>query len=177
MPERDIVARAAAGDEQAFRRLYLAHRDSVFRFGFWLSGSHEIAEDMMQECFLALLERPRAFDPTRVPLRVYLLGIVRNQCAKRLRHTREGEPDVETPVPGTQLDDVLAGESAEAVREAVSDLPPLQREAIALAHFEGLAPREIAEVLGIDIEAVKGRLKRGREALRARLAPLAREYR
>jgi RNA polymerase sigma-70 factor (ECF subfamily) len=52
------------------------------------------------------------------------------------------------------------------VREAVAGLPPLQREAIVLFEFEGLALNEIAEVVGADVGAVKARLHRARERLK-----------
>lgn len=66
---------------------------------------------------------------------------------------------------------LLDEELVAKVREAVADLPPLQREALVLFEYEGLPLSEIADVVGADVGAVKGRLYRARERLRNSLAP------
>lgn len=66
---------------------------------------------------------------------------------------------------------VLDAELVAKVREAVADLPPLQREALVLFEYEGLPMNEIATIVGADVGAVKGRLHRARERLRNTLAP------
>jgi len=69
------------------------------------------------------------------------------------------------------LDRLLDDELSEKVREAVSGLPPLQREALVLFEYEGLALSEVASVTGSDVGAVKSRLFRAREGLRNVLRP------
>ena len=69
------------------------------------------------------------------------------------------------------LDRLLDDELSVKVREAVLSLPPLQREALVLFEFEGLALSEIARITGADVGAVKSRLYRGREGLRNILRP------
>ena len=66
---------------------------------------------------------------------------------------------------------LLDQELVAKVKEAVADLPPLQREALVLFEYEGLPLSEIATVVGTDVGAVKGRLHRARERLRNSLAP------
>jgi RNA polymerase sigma-70 factor (ECF subfamily) len=66
---------------------------------------------------------------------------------------------------------VLDAELVAKVREAVADLPPLQREALVLFEYEGMPMSEIAMIVGSDVGAVKSRLHRGRERLRNSLAP------
>ena len=78
------------------------------------------------------------------------------------------------PLPVSQKANVkllINGELSQKIREAVTSLPPLQREALVLFEYEGLALNEIAEVVGSDVGAVKARLHRAREALRAALRP------
>lgn len=77
--------------------------------------------------------------------------------------------DVEEPiVPAREepLRQLLDEELSEKVREAVASLPPLQREALVLFEFEGLALSEIADVVGADVGAVKARLHRARERIK-----------
>ena len=69
------------------------------------------------------------------------------------------------------LSRLLDYELSVKVREAVSSLPPLQREALVLFEYEGLALSEIAEMIGTDVGAVKSRLYRAREGLRNILSP------
>lgn len=68
------------------------------------------------------------------------------------------------------LREVLDDELTAAVKQAVSDLPPMQREALVLFEYEGLALNEIAEIVGADVGAVKARIHRARQGLRSSLA-------
>jgi RNA polymerase sigma factor (sigma-70 family) len=172
--EQRQVARAAAGDEGAFRNLFDQHHEALFRFAYRLTGSTDAAEDIAQDCFLRLIEQDR-FDPARGTLRQYLYGTVRNLARQRWqtadRHVSwddESEDD-SRPLP----DAMIAAEVSDAVQAALDLLPPLQREAIVLFEFEELSLEEIAAVAGADIGTVKSRLHRARERLRRLLA----EYR
>lgn len=144
----------------------------MFRFAWRLTGSVAAAEDVTQECFLALLEGA-LFDAGQGSLRAYLFGITRNLALKRVRMAeRESEEIEDTETALDPLEDLLSAERSEVVARAVAALPPRQREALILFEYEELSLEEIAEVTGIETGAVKARLHRAREALRRRLAPL-----
>ena len=181
MPDRFtdelLLEKAGAGDPAAFINLYERHRAAIFRFSYRLSGSVEAAEDITHDCFLGLIKKPENFRPERASLRTYLFSAARNLWLKQLRDLgRESALDeyVENqfiaggkePL-GRLLDDELSAK----VQEAVFSLPPLQREALVLFEYEGLALNEIASMVGTDIGAVKSRLHRARERLRNRLRP------
>ena len=68
-PEKQLVRQAADGDEAAFRRMWSEHRDAVYRFACWVMQDADVAEDVVQECFLALLAKPDRFDQLRKALR------------------------------------------------------------------------------------------------------------
>jgi len=70
-----------------------------------------------------------------------------------------------------QLQRLLIAEVSEVVRQAIGDLPPLQREALILFEYEELSLAEIAEIAGVDIGTVKSRLYRARQRLKILLAP------
>ena len=174
MPEADplLLKAARRGDETSFRALYLRYRTPLFRFAWRLTGSLPAAEDIIQECFLALLEGA-SFDADRGSLRAYLFGITRNLALKRLRIAeRESEEMEETEAALDPLQDLLSVERSEAVARAVAALPFRQREALVLFEYEDLSLDEIAQVTGTEIGAIKARLHRAREALRRRLAQL-----
>jgi RNA polymerase sigma-70 factor (ECF subfamily) len=81
MTEVDLVREARQGGEQAFLAIYHRHRSPIFQFASRLTRSQVVAEDVTQECFLALV-RGAAFDGNRGGLRSYLFGIVRNLAAR-----------------------------------------------------------------------------------------------
>lgn len=174
MTDGQLLRRASEGDETAFTCLYSRYRDAVFRFAYRMHGSVEAAEDLTQECFLAILRRPEGFRPDRGSLATYLFAAVRNLSWKRLR--REGReellddsevtPDLE---PGRALHHLIERQEAAIVQAAVQALPPLQREVIVLFEYEGLSLADVAQVLGTDVGVVKARLHRARERLRRAL--------
>jgi RNA polymerase sigma-70 factor (ECF subfamily) len=172
-----LLERAGAGDPAAFIQLYEQHRAAIFRFAYRLSGSVEAAEDITHDCFLSLIKRPESFQPNRASLRTYLLSAARNLWLKQLRNSsRESAMDEFTEDQFVAIDKeplkrLLDDELSLKVQEAVSSLPPLQKEALVLFEYEGMALSEIAGMIGTDVGAVKSRLHRARERLRNTLRP------
>jgi len=169
----DLVRAARHGKQAAFLQLYDDHHLPLFRFAYRLTGSVADAEDIVQECFLGLLRPECGFDASRTPLRTYLFGAVRHQSLKRLRSREEtGNPDppVETRSPETET---LRNELEATVARAIGQLPDTQREIVILAHYEQMALAEIAQVMEIEVTAVKSRLQRARAALKETLAAYA----
>jgi RNA polymerase sigma-70 factor, ECF subfamily len=181
LPERIsdelLFERAKGGDQAAFVELYERHRNAVFRFAYRLLGSAEAAEDVTHDCFLSLIRRPEGFEPSRGGLRTYLYAAARNLSLKHFRSSsrtgsfEELSEEPTGPAREQPLHRLLDGELSQKVREAVISLPPLQREALVLFEYEGLALSEIADVVGSDVGAVKARIHRAREGLRATLRP------
>lgn len=181
MPDRItdelLLERAGSGDQAAFLLLYERHRNPIFGFAYRLLGSVEAAEDITHDCFLSLIRKPQGYDPRRAALRTYLYSAARNLAMKYFRSQgRETALDDLSDYPAVSrreeplrrlLDEELVGK----VKEAVADLPPLQREALVLFEYEGLALSEIAEVVGTNVGVVKSRLHRARGRLRNTLAP------
>jgi len=175
--EADLLKKAGRGDETAFLLLYERHRTPVFRFACRMIGSVPLAEDVTQECFLSILKRPDGFDASRASLRTYLCAIARHLAFRQLR--RQGQETLmDDPAEGLAADPagdplrtVIDEEAAEAVRDAVQALPPLQREAVVLFEYEGLSLVEVAAVCETDVGTVKSRLHRARERLKRTLAP------
>ena len=180
MPDRItdelLLERAGAGESAAFLQIYERHRDPIFRFAYRLCSSVAVAEDITHDCFLGLLKQPANFQPGRATLRTYLLGAARNLWFKRLRiQDRETElDDIIEPtfeaVGRGPLREILDDELTAAVKQAVSNLPPLQREALVLFEYEGLPLNEIAAIVGADVGAIKARLHRARQGLRSTLS-------
>jgi RNA polymerase sigma-70 factor (ECF subfamily) len=154
-----------------FRDAFHGHKDVVYRFAYRMTGVDSTAEDVVQDCFAALWQKPEGFDPERGALRAYLLGVTRNLVFKRWRRERPHEAlDDETLI--CPPFDVAAFARGEAVKKAVLLLPPLQRETLVLAEYEGMSLEEIAKATAVELAAVKSRLHRARQNLRRMLTPL-----
>jgi RNA polymerase sigma-70 factor (ECF subfamily) len=172
-----LLQKAGKGDQAAFLELYDRYRDPIFRFAYRLLGSVDIAEDITHDCFLSLIRRPEGFQPERAALRTYLFAIARNLALKHFRNTgRETGLDEMTEEPQVSprhapLRRLLDEELAAQVRDAIFNLPELQREALILYEYEGLSLNEIAAVVEADAGAIKARLYRARESLKRVLRP------
>ncbi len=157
-----------------FRNAFYTHKDVLYRFVYRMTGSANGAEDIVQECFLALWRKPEAYDPNRGALRAFLLGIARKLVLKRWRDEHPHDSlEEDSSICGPA--DLLGQERAEMVARAVQMLPPLQREAIILAEYEDLTLEEIARATESAVASVKSRLHRARANLRRMLAPLLEE--
>ena len=182
MPDTDtdesLLARARAGDEEAFLSIYTRHRVAMYRFACRLLGDASVAEDVTHDCFLSLFKHPERFDAERgASLRTYLFAAVRNLSLKHFRRAAqetlidEAAAEPSAPVAEQPLSRMLEAELSAAVRAAVERLPALQREVLILFEFENLSLQEIAAVVGAEVNTVKSRLARGRDGLRRALAP------
>jgi RNA polymerase sigma-70 factor, ECF subfamily len=170
----DLVKAARRGREGALLELFDEHHLPLFRFAYRLTGSAADAEDIVQECFLALLRPGCSYDPGRASVRTYLFGVVRNQSLKRRRKmdfaSGDGPEGRHNRSPESE---VLRTEVGDLVGRAVMQLPETQREVLILAHYEQMPLAEIARVMALDVGAVKSRLQRARASLKETLAAYA----
>ena len=172
--DEELMLAASRGDMDAFEQLVLTHQQGAINVAFRLLSDEHEARDAAQEAFLRVLESAARYRPTAA-FRTYLYRILTRICIDRHRKRRpESRPDLgsreaDTDDPGDAL---LGRERAEAVREALADLPIRQRTAVVLRHYEGMAYEEIAGAMGVSRRAVDSLLSRAREALKRRLQGL-----
>jgi RNA polymerase sigma factor (sigma-70 family) len=159
--------------EDDFRSIFREHKDVVYRFAWRMTGSASGAEDVTQDCFLALLRAPERFDAGRGPIRAFLVGMARNLILKRWRAESRWDPLEDDTFAAEPLEPDRR-ETAELVAQAVGLLPPLQREALVLVVYEEMTLEEVARAVDAEVGTVKARLHRARENLRRMLAPLRR---
>lgn len=175
MTDEHLLQAAARGDEAAFRWLYERHREVVFRFAYRMLQSIELAEEITHDCFLSLIKKPARFDGTRASLKTYLCAAARNQAIKHLKRlgteTTLDDLPHEPHETWNPLKQIIGAELTSVVRQAIAELPPLQREAVLLFEYEELSLAEVALIVNADVGTVKSRLHRAREKLRQRLAP------
>lgn len=177
--ELHLLQRLRHGDEQAFLTLYRRLHPPIFRYALQMSGSQEVADDVIQEVFLALIRDTFGFDPDRGSLSSYLYGIARKLVFRHLERTRGGvavdsdEEESGTPLLSREpdvLDDLTRRESIEAVRRAVLSLPPRYREVVVLCDLQEMDYAAVAETLDCAIGTIRSRLHRGRAMLLEKLS-------
>src|SRR5437879_7648875 len=90
MTDEALLEQAAKRDETAFAVLYQRHRDALFSWAWRLTGSRTLAEDLVHDCFVALIKRPERFHSDRgAQLRTYLFATVRNLTLKQSGKSRK----------------------------------------------------------------------------------------
>jgi RNA polymerase sigma-70 factor (ECF subfamily) len=169
-------------DRGALEALLERHEPAIWRFGMKMCRDPEDAKDVLQETMLAAARTARDFrGGSRVS--TWLFAIARSFCIKKRRRSQlaPGEPvslDEHSERVGDIATSDLPPDEAVASRElglaldrALGELEPAQREVLILRDVEGLSAAEVAEVLGVSVDAVKSRLHRARVLLRERLSP------
>ena len=146
----------------------LSHAEFVRGLAHALVRDAQQAEDVAQETWVAALERP----PTQRP-RAWLASVVRRRAARmhrgRARQDRRQQAAARPEPSISTADRVAQAEQVRLLGDALCVLPDIQREAILLRYYEGLPPRVIARQLGIPVNTVRSRTRRGLERLRAEL--------
>jgi RNA polymerase sigma-70 factor, ECF subfamily len=187
-----LVRALAAGSEDALAALYDRHVDGIHAVALRLTNDRQLAEEVVQETFLALWNRAELYDPAVASLATWLRTIARNRTVDRLRAAGRRPPLV--PLPGLGDDEasdagferlrpdavVLGGavpdagpeaaaeaaEVREAVASVLATMPEAERTVIILAYREGLTQSEIAERLDWPLGTVKTRTRRALAHLR-----------
>lgn len=170
-PPVDVIAELIRrGDHRAaVAACARIHGGAIGRMCMALLGSQSDAEEMVQETLLAA-HRGIASFRAEGTVRSWLFAIARRQCAQRLERSRR-EPELRA-VPdaiadGDPADAFAVQRRARAVRAALAQLKPSEREALVLRYDAGLDYREIAAACGIDEAAARKRASRGLEHLRS----------
>jgi RNA polymerase sigma-70 factor (ECF subfamily) len=182
MDDATAVARARAGDSDAFRLLVERHSRALFKLGYRMTGNEQDAEDVVQEAFLKAYRSLDRFED-RSQVGSWLYRIAAN-CAfdvlrKRQRRDSRNEsldvedaPEPQAPEPGPERL-ALGADVRQRLEAALERMSPRERAAFVLRHFEGRSVKEIEAALGIDTTSVKQSVCRAVRKARELLAPLA----
>ena len=168
--------RLVAGDDEALAEAYDRWAPLVHTLAVRITDDHGAAEEVTQDVFVHLWERPESFDPSRGALRSWLCMLARSRSLDwirrrraRIRYHATAAAMLEV-VYSDEVDETVAWETAaKAVREAVRALPEPQRAAVLLAYYHGHTYREVARELEIPEGTAKSRLRVALATLATRL--------
>jgi len=179
LADEDLMTLVERRNADAFAVLYDRHGGAAFSLAHRIVGDRAVAEDVTQEAFLSVWRSGARFDAARGSVRSWTLSIVRNRAIDSLRRQAGSAPKLDfdddatlEARPSSDLTDAEAirRETSRRVRGALQELPREQSEVIGLAYFGGFSHSEIAEMLGMPLGTVKGRMRLGLEKIRLTLA-------
>jgi RNA polymerase sigma factor (sigma-70 family) len=166
-PSEEVVSAAQHGDPRAISMLLSGSHAHVQRFARTLCSSPEDAEDAAQEALIVLYRKIGTLRATAA-LASWMFQIVRNECIRRSRFALR-RPISAATVESSAEDAALTRLEIERIVVSIAGLPSEQRAVLVLRDIQGLSGAATAQALGLSRAAMKSRLHRGRETLRASL--------
>jgi RNA polymerase sigma-70 factor (ECF subfamily) len=172
--DQQLMAALARSDLRALEALYDRYARPAYALAYRIVGDRGGAEDVVQDAFLSAWRQAKSYRKERGSPRTWLMAIVHHRAIDRIRASAasattlslEELPDGPTEAPGV-WQQVWAGLRGDAVRRALEQLPPEQKKSLELAYFSGYTQTEIAELMGVPLGTVKGRMRMGLQKLRA----------
>jgi RNA polymerase sigma-70 factor (ECF subfamily) len=168
LADEDLISLVEVSDAEAFAVLYDRHSRAAYSLAYRMMGERQAAEDLVQDAFLKIWRGAGSYRSERGSVRTWLLSIVHNRGIDQLRSLgsrRRTQERIEASVPRFQPSEAFAqswrNSQREQVREALKTLPPEQLKVLELAYFSGYTHVEIAELLGLPLGTVKGRMRLG----------------
>jgi len=174
--DRDLVRRLVARDQEAFLALFGRYGPPAKGLAYRLVRDAFLAEEIVQEAFLALWRDPSSYREERGPFRTWLMSTVHHRAVDAVRREeaqrrRSGaaEPEDVVDVADRVAEDIDIARERERVRAALEDLPAEQRRVLEMMYFEAKTQSMIAEELELPLGTVKGRTLLGMRRLRSML--------
>jgi len=174
--DRDLMARLHGGDEDAFRGLFHAYAPTAKALAQRVVRQSHLAEEIVQEAFMAVWKNPGAYESERGSVRSWLMGMVHHLAVDLVRREEAHRRRAEASIPqaleeqADHADEVVQQlglpEERRAVRDALAELPLEQRAVLEMMYFDGLSQSQIAERTGIPLGTVKSRTLLGMRRMR-----------
>ena len=173
LADEDLISLVETSDAEAFAALYDRHSRATFSLAYRMMGERQAAEDLAQDAFIKVWRGAASYRAERGSVRTWILSIVHNRGIDQLRShasRRRTQDKIEADAPRSQPSEAFAetwkNTQREQVREALNTLPQEQLKILELAYFSGYTHVEIAELVGLPLGTVKGRMRLGLKKLR-----------
>jgi RNA polymerase sigma-70 factor, ECF subfamily len=171
LSDEALLNAIANGAVWAMESLYQRYSRILYSLAYRLVADHQVAEDLLQDAFLAIWRRSTSYSPQAGAARSWLISILHHRAIDHLRRVRRRSTLQEAPLEELELDettafpdvweDVWRSVQSSQVRAALMKIPAEQRLVIELAYFQGWTHTEIAEGVQIPLGTVKARLRLG----------------
>ena len=176
--DQELLRQLTKGNETAFTCLYERYQGPLYRFALHMSGNSATAEEVTQEAFMLLINKPKGYEADKGTVAGYLFGIARNLTRRTMQRSQLDRPIDDETLDGSNEAltcdfDVLAelsnAEQLESLRKAVLALPEQFREVVALCDLEEMSYGDAAAILECSPGTVASRLHRARALLKSKL--------
>ena len=177
--DRELVQRLRRGDEDAFRGLFGRYAPAAKALAQRIVRQSHLAEEIVQEAFLAVWRDPGGYDSERGSVRSWLMGMVHHRAVDLVRREEAYRRRAEDSIPEALeeeadhaqevVEQLGLPEERRIVRAALDELPEEQRTVLSLMYFDGLSQTQIAETTGIPLGTVKSRTLLGMRRMRTSL--------
>jgi len=175
----ELHRRLGGRDVTAFDELFRRYGAAAHGLALRVTGQQLLAQEVVQDAFLALWRAPEAYDPSRGPFRSFFLSLVHHRAVDTVRREERLRKRTERALNPEDIygEDVAEGVVEEAylgqrrleVRDALSTLPSDQRKVLEMAYFGAATQAQISAELGIPIGTVKTRTLAAMRKLRRAL--------
>jgi RNA polymerase sigma-70 factor, ECF subfamily len=173
LADEDLISLVEAADAEAFATLYDRHSRAAFSLAYRMMGERQASEDLTQDAFLKVWRGASSYRAERGSVRTWILSIVHNRGIDQIRSQasrRRTQEKIEASAPRSQPSEAFAetlrNSQRDQVKEALRELPPEQLKVFELAYYSGHTYAEIAELLGLPLGTVKGRMRLGLKRIR-----------
>ncbi|MGB4058186.1 MAG: sigma-70 family RNA polymerase sigma factor [Alphaproteobacteria bacterium] len=172
--DESLLTRVQRGDQRAFAALVTRHVKKFHAAAYRMCGDAYESEDIVQEAFLKLWNKPQMWDASRgAKFATWFYRIVTNLAIDKVRKKKAvavGEViNVFSDTRPSQEEALYENEKQAALEGAIQSLPDRQKTALNLCVYEGLSNREAADVLGVSVKALESLLVRAKSALKEEL--------
>ena len=178
LTELELIERSRAGEQRAFRELYDANVDRIYRLAYRMAGEEDLARDFTQEAFVKAYEKLDQFrgdSSFSTWLHAIAVSVSLNGL-RRVRRHRERERTFEEAPALALVARPADPDIKTRLKEAIDGLPELYRTVFLMHDLEGYTHHEIASTLDVAEGTSKARLSRARAKLRDSLGDFAQEY-
>lgn len=182
--DRELVERLRHGDEDAFRGLFDRYAPTAKALALRVVRQAHLAEEIVQEAFMAVWRNPEGYDGDRGSVRSWLMGTVHHRAVDLVRREEAYRRRAEEAIPeayeeqADHAEDVVDAiglpEERRIVRAALAELPDEQRRILEMMYFDGRSQTQIAEATGLPLGTVKSRALLGMRRMRGALEGIER---
>jgi RNA polymerase sigma-70 factor (ECF subfamily) len=174
LADEALISLVQTGDAEAFATLYDRHGRAAFSLAYRMMGERQAAEDLAQDAFIKVWRGSGSYRGGKGSVRTWILSIVHNRgvdllrsMATRGRMRDKFEASAPKSEPSEAFTETWRNSQRDQVRKALNTLPQEQLKILELAYFSGYTHVEIAELVGVPLGTVKGRMRLGLKKLGA----------
>jgi RNA polymerase sigma-70 factor, ECF subfamily len=178
LEDADLLKRVQRSDQRALTTLYDRYAPVLYPFGLRMTGSHEVAEEVVHDVFLHVWEKGISHGAQHGSVYAWLIALSRAKAMEKMRLTNQKKKGIETdaPRPRTAEDGeekqptqepILALKGyTEEVRTALKSLSKLELRLLELSYYDGQSQSDLARMLRIPLGTIKAKMRRGIQKLR-----------